>query len=411
MVFRVFGRKRGHGPSGVDAIIAEIEARTGSATRPKSLPAWALVLRSPFETRDDRPTSWLGGVPRAPRSFRWPRGANGEPLHFIAQIDLSALAPEPTTGARPPGLPRRGALLVFIGQHYAIHVLGEADLADAAPVEAPRDLADVTELGYWGSGNTFKAWAVDPIAYLSRGEQSPEVLPDSFETPTRWITNWGIAALEADILVEALELELRLGREFVTYRRKQVAEGKTPLMARHIEERLAHCAMMEDHAPGLLAELQDWHATAAAQPPEAPIEGKALEAILARRSVLAGRMQNDYGARKLLSGSASRCWDKVAGNLPMIGGHPDFSGVPAAYRPLVDARITGWRGHRLFGIEPELPNNAEDLRGQDPLISIASDALIGTESEHDYGFSIWLDRERMARGVHEGGQLVRHCAV
>lgn len=411
MVFRIFGKKRGPARPDVEAMIAELEARTGAATRPKSLPAWALVFRSPFETRADRPSSWLGGVPRAPRAFRWPRGATGEPLHFIAQIDLGALAPEPTTGARPPGLPSRGALLVFIGQQYAIRVLGAADLADAAPVEPPRDLAGVAELGYWGSGNTFTAWAVDPVPYLSRGEQFPEILPDPFETPTRWITNWGIAALEADILIEALELELRLGREFAAYRKRQVADGKTPLMARHIEERLVHCAMMEDHAPGLLAELQAWHASAAAQPPEAPIQHKALEAILSRRMALAGRMQNDYGTRSLLSGSASRAWDRIVGNLPRIAGHPDFSGVPSAYRPLVDAKITGWRGHRLFGIEPEFPNNAEDLRGQDPLVSIASDALLGTQSEHDYGFSIWLDRDRMARGVHEGGQLVRHCAV
>lgn len=411
MVFRIFGKKRGPARPSVEAMIAALEARTGAASRPKSLPAWALIFRSPFATYAAPPTSWLGGVPRVPSTFRWPRGPKGEPLHFIAQIDLGTLSPEPTTGARPPGLPGRGALLVFIGQHYAIQVLDEADLADAAPVEPPRDLAGVAELGYWGSGNTFEAWAVDPVPYLSRGEQSPEVLPDLFATPTRWITNWGIAALEAQILVEALELELRLGREFVAYRKTQVAEGKTPPMARHIEERLAHCAMMEDHAPGLLAELQAWRAKAAAQPPEAPIEPKALEAILARRTRLAERMQNDYGARNLLSGNASRCWDEIAGKLPRIAGRPDFSGVPAAYRPLVNSKITGWRGHRLFGIEPEFPNNSEDLRGQDPLISIASDALLGNQSEHDYGFSIWLDRDRMARGVHEGGQFVRHCAV
>jgi hypothetical protein len=73
-------------------------------------------------------------------------------------------------------------------------------------------------------------------------------------------------------------------------------------------------------------------------------------------------------------------------------------------------RETGWRRHRLFGIEPEFANNFDDLRGQDCVISIAADMLLQTMSEHEYGLSIWCPRDRMMKGLFDKGQLIRHCA-
>ncbi len=95
--------------------IAELLARGGGADRAKQLPAWALLFHSPFARSDDA-TSWIGGAPKAPGNFEWPKDRDGTPLHFIAQIDLASLKPEPQTGLRPPGLPAEGALLVFIGK-------------------------------------------------------------------------------------------------------------------------------------------------------------------------------------------------------------------------------------------------------------------------------------------------------
>lgn len=411
MVFGLFGKKKPRPESDIGALIAEMKARTGADTRAAELPAWALLYRSPFRTYDRPATSWLGGVPRAPNGFNWPKGRDDRPLHFIAQIDLSALKPESTTGARPPGLPERGALLVFVGLDYATHILSEADVTNGAPIMPPDDLPDLAELGFWSTGNIFCARAVDPVPYLSRGEDWPDALPNPFATPAGWLTNWGITALEAALMIEVLERELSHGREFVAYHKKEIAAGRTPPTARHIEERLEHCAMMEDHAPAMLAELHAWHDAAVAKSPEAAVNRSALDGIFAKREAFAACMKNNYGARHLLPGDAGSVWARITRDLPDLAKNQDFSQVPPAYRPLVEAKITGWRGHRLFGIEPEFPNNGEDLRGQDPLISIASDALLGTQSEHDYGFSVWLDRERMARGNHHGGQFIRHCAV
>jgi len=59
--------------------------------------------------------SRLGGRPTLPPEIDWPRhGQAGTPLHFLAQIDLSALPPTPLHGAPDaPTLPRSGLLFFF----------------------------------------------------------------------------------------------------------------------------------------------------------------------------------------------------------------------------------------------------------------------------------------------------------
>jgi uncharacterized protein YwqG len=57
----------------------------------------------------------LGGLPTLPFGTDWPRHLeSGEPLHFLAQIDLSRLPPTPLLGARKPSpLPKAGLLFFF----------------------------------------------------------------------------------------------------------------------------------------------------------------------------------------------------------------------------------------------------------------------------------------------------------
>src|SRR5262245_21673563 len=112
--------KNGHGAgrefTGADAA-AEFLARAGTEDRAKRLPAWVLLLRSPYEA--PRPvSSWLSGAPRAPRDLDWPNDTDGTPLHFLAQIDLASLKPEPETGARPQGLHDGGAQPVVVRWQY-----------------------------------------------------------------------------------------------------------------------------------------------------------------------------------------------------------------------------------------------------------------------------------------------------
>jgi hypothetical protein len=148
--------------------IAQLLARAGRADRARQLPAWALLFHSPFGRCDDA-TSWIGGAPKAPGNFAWPKDTDGTPLHFIAQIDLAALAPEPQTGLRPPGLPAEGALLAFIGRSWPRHPGGRpCQPASSTPLigapcgDAP--IADVLGLSVDDLGGLFTAHGV-PAPY------------------------------------------------------------------------------------------------------------------------------------------------------------------------------------------------------------------------------------------------------
>ena len=391
----------------IDNVIADFEARAGTATRARQLPAWALLLRSPYRSYPE-PTCWFGGMPRVPPGFKWPIGKDGRPLHFIAQIDLSKLKAEPMTGARAPGIPPEGALLVFIGLDYAIRLLSARDMAGARPAVPPPGLASLSDYGFWGEEPTFNRWPFDPVPYLSRGEERPAFLPDPFATPQQWITTWGLAALEASLVHNGLTEELRRGREFMEWHRAQNPATREIPVKDHITERIAHCELMENHAPPLLELLEDWRSKAAAQQAESPVDAVALTRIFEHRTRLCQAMKVDYGARSLLGGSARAVRARILHDAPGPRDRKDFFRIAPAYRPLIETWITDWRGHRLFGLEPEFTNNFEDRRQQDPLISISGDSLLGTESEHDYGYSVWLKDDDIARGQHANGQFIRH---
>ena len=190
--------------------------RRGCATQ---LPAWALLFHSPFARSDDA-TSWIGGAPKAPGNFEWPKDTGGTPLHFIAQIDLASLKPEPQTGLRPPGCRFEGALLVFIGKSYACRILSPARMAEAETLPPPQDLEALSKHGFFSEGRTFVRRTVIPTAYLDTGDERPIVFPDRFKSPRDWIVNWGIAALEAQNVIDSLKSDLKDGAQFFAWRER-----------------------------------------------------------------------------------------------------------------------------------------------------------------------------------------------
>lgn len=79
----------------------------------------------------DAAPSWLGGLPRL-GDAPWPRGRDGRPMVFLAQMDLGEVA------ADGPALPGRGALAFFIdteGGGAVVHVRKPA--ATRLPPDAP----------------------------------------------------------------------------------------------------------------------------------------------------------------------------------------------------------------------------------------------------------------------------------
>ena len=101
-------------------------------------------------TSDAPPSILFGGAPRLPGHMEWPRGLEGQPLHFFCQIDLDALPRDHRQAGKAhqmPDFPDTGTLFIFMSldndRMYGgdnIAVLFEASpLDDNLPERAPPD--------------------------------------------------------------------------------------------------------------------------------------------------------------------------------------------------------------------------------------------------------------------------------
>lgn len=98
-----------------------------------------LVRKPRDKARDWRSDpSWFGGLPRL-GAAAWPRGADGVPLPFVAQIDLAEIAAvHPETP-----LPKQGSLAFFLNGGAVIHVPAGA----TEPTQPPQGLPPAFEAG------------------------------------------------------------------------------------------------------------------------------------------------------------------------------------------------------------------------------------------------------------------------
>jgi hypothetical protein len=388
-----------------------IAKKLAGADRATQLPAWALLLQSPF-ARSDGATSWIGGAPKAPSNLEWPKDTDGTPLHFIAQIDLASLKPEPQTGLRPPGLPADGALLVFIGRSCACRILSAAEMLHAEILQPPADLAPVRKHGFFGEGRTFVRRAVVPTAYLDAGDDRPAFLPERFKSPLDWIVNWGIAALEAQNVIDSLNVEMKFADDFFATeeRLRQHDPSSVQRMNEVVRNKIVHYGVVQRRAPEVIAGVEAWRDLALSKPQDEAIDKEALSTILRLRLDLHDEM-HPHRTKFIVAGHADSVWDTIRLQHPRLDQGEGYDEIPSCYRPFVDMRETDWRRHRLFGIEPEFESNFDDLRGQNCVISIAADMLLQTTSEHEYGLSVWCPRRRMMKGRFDKGRLIRHRAV
>ncbi|MEM6476131.1 MAG: DUF1963 domain-containing protein [Pseudomonadota bacterium] len=410
---------------------------TDPADQPQ--PAWGLMLASPWEDVSGY-TSWLGGLPRVPEGFEWPRDpGSGKPMYFYAQIDLADLEPESETGATAPGLPEQGALLVFIGLEAVVRVISAEDMASAKKLALPDDMPTLEEFGYWTDAKTFPEWPVKPQAFLDQpydeevyweehdGEQIPEVFRKPPLTVSDWITNWGVAAFEAERVLHGLRFPIddakrRFDNELSKItaqdeREQNQADGdagaqsaKPSAEDRALEAMGEYAAKFYTEGPQLVQLLKDWKDRAENHDPLEPVDGQLLDELFRKRVAFCDGL-NATGPVLQLKGQAHDIWDKVLFHHRSNDPMKTLLDMPPEFRNFMEERITQWRDHRLFGIEPPFSNNTDDLRGMSCLISIHADPLLYTQTEHDYGISVWIPTEEMQAGKFDNTQVVRHCAV
>jgi len=399
------------------------------------LPAWGLILASPWEDVSGH-TSWLGGLPCAPDGFEWPRDpSNNKPMHFYAQIDLSELEAESETGAGAPGLPKEGALLVFIGLESAVRVISADDMKSANVLVPPDDLPTLEEYGYWTEAKTFPAWPITPRAFLDHpydedayweefdGELIPEAFRQGSKEPADWINNWGMAAFEAEQVIKGLRFPVEdAHRRFEAELQKITAQDEAAkdndgaetdqasAEDRALEAIGSYAAKFLTDGPAMVQELKDWKKRAEGEDPLQPIDAELLDRLFQRRLAFCENL-NGTGPVLHLKGREYDVWQQIwfgyRSDDPMVS----LRDMPEAFQGFMEQRITGWRKHRLFGIEPPFSNNMDDLRGKACLISINADPLLYTQTEHDYGISVWVPIEDMKAGNFENTQVVRHGAV
>ena len=377
---RLFGRKnkrsdepRPDKDDALDRLWENDAAREPDEEMPThQLAAWSLVLRSPYSAWRGA-TSWLGGRPVVPIEFEWPRGEDGRPLAFLGQINFSHIGWEPTTGARPAGIPESGALLFFIGETVQLRVISRREFSQSGPIVPPEDHPELADYGFETQGKSFRYWPVDPEAYLDPAGGRPAFMPDRFARPEDWITNWGLAAVEAGIAIEGLTRELKSAED---YRQE-------------------------------LSALSAWAQRAISEPPNAPINVEELTAAFKPRQDLAARMEKEE-VRRLLTGAPEQVWHRLELKFNGLNSPPDFADVPDALRGFVEAWVARWRGHRMFGSGPPAEYCAPEVSDMTCLAAFGADDVIETVGETLVGLSVWCPREELANGDFSGAVLLHH---
>lgn len=396
----------------------EFDAMTGAAHRPSELPAWFCSLRSPFADEQDV-TSWFGGLPAMPPDAQWPIDADGKRMHFVLQIDLSDL-----TGAIPANLTIRGAMLLFVsfkrggGENtYKVLQLTEEELRGAVTRKAPRDLAPLADVGFFDGEGTFPHWPIDLHYRLDNGDE----LASNELSAEKWIINWGTALAEAKALKARLEIDAYQRKQFDEW--MSTRDADSPPLKPFQEKQERHHAAMRRLGPTFHAALDAFMVRAENMPPDAPIDQENLKGLLQRRRDLAEHpdtyqiegaltpRRSSFIYNQLRLRYKDGTWRFQPDALDEQTPHPELKELPAHFQHVVSGFIADTQFHGLFG--RTLPPTSEpiELRGMDSLVMLPANKLLGTQTDHEDGFSIWCPSADMAEGNFLSGKLVWHTNV
>jgi len=325
-----------------------------------------LLSRRPRRVGEDwtAAPSWLGGAPCL-GDRPWPRGKDGRPLHFLAQVDLA----EVTAKIGATSLPTTGSLAFFVGETNPVIYVPPS--RECSPTEPPADMPELTECGgspHWRSDlagrRLFPFWPLDftalelpptceddddhttaQIAAVNRHfKGSHRILSAALAFAGPPIPDWWQTAIHfADHLGTALRsvpAVLKREQDMLAWAHQQVqqarAKGAAELKKAETsvavnESRLAKARALEPAFADFVAEVTAW--TAGREPWDlmAPEDMARLAAYWARNPQF-GDFTNYHGAVPV-----DRLKDRMFKALP-AAGDAAFAALPAAIRNLINAR-------------------------------------------------------------------------
>lgn len=385
-------------------------------------PPPVVLARKPRErTRDwwqDR--SWFGGLPRL-GSAAWPRGLDGMPLPFAAQINLAEVA-----AACPESpLPHEGSLAFFLGEGAVIHV---AD-GDHAPTEPPEGLPPAYDEGSYplperASHTTrplFPFWPVEPI-----GLPLPEVLRCHADEEQ----HEEIRAAQGALLGDRLPL-----REFafsVYSARNEAIEGADDLWWFGVQHLVASLRNALDGAPRLIAMSEEAGDQAAVaererQARELPTFAAALENLAAGRDPWAVLDDEERDVvRQALRALRNEFADLVRHHVPhstdaladlcirrmITGDDTALAALPDAMLAFINERyrLTSQDPHQMFGLAGVKQSNLYDHLDDLLLLQLSYDDM----NEWRFGdmglWHFWIGPDHATAGRWDKATLTFECA-
>lgn len=411
----------------------------------------AIIRKARDKDRDwSNDRSWFGGLPKL-GGQAWPRGKDGLPLPFVAQLDLAEIA-----AANPDTpLPREGSLAFFINEGAVLHV----PPGDHQPTPAPDDLPHAYEEDGYPlpevrsplTHSLFPFWPVEP-ARMRLPEDLPPVSEDEDDleiidaaqiaasaaiTPRREYAfstggrlTEGIAGAEtmwwygAGLVLRQLQAALAYVPRAIAGRESSIAKGK------EYQARLLAAPELDEKA---LADSRDWKERNRADIPKIEAEGRGLAEFAARfETFVAGRdpwsemTAEEAALLKEVMETARRDFEQLCRfhvslslrdvrnatiRRMITGDQRAAAAIPDAVLALLNEQYrlpTSWQ-HQMFGLGGCRQTNRYDHMCDHLLLQIVYDDL----PEFRFGdmglYQFWISPENLAAGRWDQVQLTFEC--
>lgn len=425
------------------AAMALIDEWNRQITAPDERPApIAIVRKARHHAEDwDDARSWLGGAPRL-GDRAWPRGKDGMPLPFVAQLDcgdLTRACPEST-------LPTDGSLAFFIGDGAVVYV-PPGDHPDAAvPASLPMAYVPMShplpERPHRAAEQLFPRWPVDclrlslpddlpppsddyensEVIWAAQDAALRALMPQTRRTSYAWESGplwWRAGHLLTDLLWQAhheIDRLVALHHQWIAdaaayqdkLRRAQpVNEGeigksikgqeRNRAKAAEIASQRAPLAEFAAQVEGFCAGRDPWQRMSDA-------EAEVLEEV-----VTEARRQFEDIVRYHIPHSVKSL--RQVCHVEMMRGERDaFAALPPEARDQFNhsERVPRF-GHQMFGLGACVQTNLYEHLCDHLLLQIAYDPMV----EMGFGdvgiFQFWISPEALAAGAWDKTELTFEC--